>query len=630
MRKGRKIFAILLAMIMVISMAMPAMANTEANSTPDTYTVTIKNPLGSKAERTLDMYQIFKGTIKAADQQATEGENSGTSSQAANKTQVLSDIEWGSAFTGTAGDTLYAALSDTNESTGKYLEFAKTLQATIAAAEVSATDKFEELDKANQIAELLSKNNTHKNLIQEFANAVVEHAIDGSKVTLTASEDKMSYTTTDVEGGYYLIKDRDDSLNGTPDTYTGYIMQVVGDTEMTAKSGNVTVDKDIVDGATTEAADYSIGDEVHFRLIGSLPTYYSEYDEFEYIFHDTMSEGLTFTEAMKATKIKVSFENNGVAREVPKSINGVEVWHADIVHTPTAEDPTTKLDIHFPNLKDVTSDLGVTIDNHTKIIVDYYAILNENAIVGGNGNENSAIIEFSNDPHDTTNKGVTPPDTVYVFTLELDINKIDGSDSSKKLEGAEFILYRQREGKPQYAVLADDNVTIEGWTFYKTQEDIDADEKLTTDEQKAAATFATVLRTGNNGQVKVKGLEADYYYLEEITAPDGYNKIEGATDVNINVTVKETNSTGEVIIEDETGESAKIVLLEIKVGTNGEYEDGDKATGIVTMDVVNNPGSTLPETGGMGTTLFYLVGGAMALLAVVLLITKKRMSSEIQ
>lgn len=203
-----------------------------------------------------------------------------------------------------------------------------------------------------------------------------------------------------------------------------------------------------------------------------------------------------------------------------------------------------------------------------EIKVTYSATVNENAVAVIS--KNHAVLKYSNDPTDGTKTTTTPPDEETVYSSKIVIDKYAAGDESKKLAGATFVLYKvDQEGAKQY---------------YKYNE---SEKKVEWVADKAQATSKT---TDSNGAANFDGLANGTYYLEETKAPDGYNLLDQAVEVVI------------------SGGKTEVELT-------------------VTQKVENNTGSQLPSTGGMGTTIFYVLGSILVLGAVVLLITKKRMST---
>ena len=529
MKMAKRLFTMALALMMILSLAVPAFAAEEA----ETYTIVINHPQ-KKTNHIYEAYQIFSGELSVDEATGRE---------------VLSNIEWGD---GVDGDALLAAL--------------KTESSLFA----DATD-------AQTVADVLSKNNTNTALVNTFRHVVGEHLIAEKAVEQNAVSEDGVYTWNNMPAGYYLIKDQDGSLEGTEETATNYILQVVGDTTVKPKGGGVTHDKLIEDGGNrVEVADYSIGDDVKFVLRGTLPANYADFVNYSYKFVDTLSAGLTFN-----NDVKVYVETSGSKLELTTGyvVNSVN---------PTVTGATFTVD--FADLKQITE---VTVESHSTIIVEYTAKLNEDAVIGGNGNPNESYVIFDNDPHNE-GEGETPKDKVFAFTWELDVFKIDGNNN--KLADAEFVLYRNIDATTQYVkVNADGEVT--DWTVDETE--------------------ASILKSDSNGKFIVKGLEADVYYLKETKAPEGFNLLEQPITVDISATISESAD----------GTTAVVDSLQIKVD-NHPAADGDKEHGIVSMNVVNNPGATLPETGGIGTTLFYVFGALLVAASFVLLVTKKRMTME--
>ena len=207
-------------------------------------------------------------------------------------------------------------------------------------------------------------------------------------------------------------------------------------------------------------------------------------------------------------------------------------------------------------------------------------------------------LTYSNNPNQSGDgepeEGQTPVDKVIVFTYELDVNKVDGADN-KKLEGVTFNLYKKENDVKKYAQVV--NGKLAGWTETEAE--------------------ATELKTDTDGLIKVAGLDDGTYYIHEIKPLAGYNSI---ADVEIVITADTSNG--------QSGNGAVSELVSIDVTANGVAGTGNAAAGTATVTIANNKGSNLPSTGGMGTTIFYVVGSILVLGAAILLITKKRMSAR--
>lgn len=377
--------------------------------------------------------------------------------------------------------------------------------------------------------------------------------------------------TYSAAAGYYLIKDKDGSVTGT-DTYTTYIVQVVGDVTISPKSDVPSFEKKVKDindttdtdaGAWQDSADYDIGDKVPFKLEGTVSSKYNDYKTYYFAFHDQAETGLTFDD----TSVKVYVDGN-------------EITSGYRVESSPADKDT--FDVVFDNLKDIA---GVDIKAGSKITVEYTATLNDKAVLGSKGNVNKAKLEFSNNPneeHSGSGKpktGETPWDNVIVFTYQVVVNKV--KTDSTPLPGAEFTLEKALKGGGKKLVAVVKNT--EGTTF----------------------TF--------------KGLDDGDYILTETVTPATYNTIEPIT---FTVTADHKITwNGEVRNTILTSLSGNVTS-----GTVTFTASADKSS--LTTDVVNQSGATLPGTGGIGTTIFYVIGGLLMAAAAVLLITKKRMNSD--
>ena len=373
--------------------------------------------------------------------------------------------------------------------------------------------------------------------------------------------------TYSAAAGYYLIKDKDGSVTGT-ETYTTYIVQVVGDVTITPKSDAPSFEKKVKDtndttGVTSnwqDSADYDIGDAVPFKLEGTVSSKYADYKTYYFAFHDQAEAGLSFN----ADSVKVCVDDVQIT-------TGYEV-----VTSP--EDGDT-FDVVFANLKYIT-----TVKAGSKITVEYTATLNDKAVLGSQGNVNKAKLEFSNNPNsDQVGKpdkpGETPWDNVIVFTYQVVVNKIDGN--KQPLKGAEFTLEKVLQDNTKKPI--DDVKSTDGTTF----------------------TF--------------KGLDDGKYILTETVTPAGYNTIDP-----IEFTV-----TADHKIEWISGERTDILTSLTGSITDGEITftpSADKSQ--LATNVINNRGTELPGTGGIGTTIFYVIGGLLMAAAAILLITKKRMSND--
>ena len=548
MRKVKKLLGLLLAAVMVLAMGVPTFAASGE------YTITINNAL---AGHTYQAYQVFAGDL-------SENE------------ETLSNVTWGDGVDGTA---ILTALKGTEEETTAY----------------------ENCTTAADVAKVLETYGENSSEMKAFADIVGQHLTKTTSGTCSEyNREEQSYTISGLAAGYYLVKDKDDTVSGA-DAYTDFILKVVKNTEATPKSDVPTVEKKVQEddkynqdggygNGYNDVADWNIGDAVPFKLIGTLPTNFADYDTYQYIFHDTLSAGLDLNE--ESIAVYYASDKAGTDKTSISSDNYT-------IHVPGTEDADQcSFEVAFA---DLTSVEGVNAEKY--IIVEYTATLKKDAEIGLPGNPNKVYLEFSNNPNSggEGDTGETPEDKVIVFTYELDVTKVDGKDANTKLEDAEFKLY---DANGKY-VIVDDEGKVTGWA----------------DNEEGGST----LKSGEDGLFKVIGLDDGTYWLKETKSPDGYNLITDPIKIEIKATT--VNDQEWTAMEDP---SDALTALEIKVtvGSTTTSGNGDTESGIVATDIENNKGATLPETGGMGTTIFYVLGAILVLGAGVLLIARRRTDSE--
>ena len=255
-------------------------------------------------------------------------------------------------------------------------------------------------------------------------------------------------------------------------------------------------------------------------------------------------------------------------KNVKVTVGGVDKT-SDCAITYDVDENANKFTVSIPVL-DKKYDIGAEIK------VTYTAVVNEKAVA--KIENNSATLTYSNDPTDSTSKTTTPPDKETVYSAKIVIDKYaaqaDANDKTHKLAGAQFVLYKEVNGVKQY---------------YKWN---DTDKKVTWTANKEEATVKT---TNENGATSFDGLADGTYYLEEIAAPAGYNLLNDPVKVVVN-------------------------------GANATATNLSALT--VNEEVANQSGTELPSTGGMGTTIFYVLGGVLMAGAFVLLVVRKRMRAE--
>lgn len=391
------------------------------------------------------------------------------------------------------------------------------------------------------------------------------------------------------EPGYYLIVDNIDFSNS--DYYHAYnSFLLVNDTHqgefnviINHKVVKPTVEKKVYDnpdGTSTGgfgfSADHAINEKFQFQLIAKLPAgrdegrAYDYYDKYTVCFNDTLSEGITY-DGLDSVVI----ESNGTPYDITKDSSKYDIDTTDL-------ESQNSFVVKIHDVK--TCAEGLDLNDGATITVTYTAHLNDKAYVNTGSssteNKNSVQLQYSNNPRPGEYWGTTPKSEVYVYTYQLNNTKHAEKEDGTPLPGAVFQLYSDKDCTQEVKLYKVGNI------YFPIKD--------ATDKEKDAVQMIS----GQDGQFNVKGLDAGTYYLKEITPPDGYSACKV-----IPVTIKADHSRNDQ------------VNLE---GSN------------LTNDIVNIKagGITLPSTGGIGTTLFYVVGGGLMVAAIVLLVTKKRMENK--
>ena len=436
---------------------------------------------------------------------------------------------------------------------------------------------------------------------EEVLNGLtIENAIefvDFTKAPVATSSDEGDYYLIDkLEPGYYLIKDANDSLDEKYDAYTAYIIEVVENSTVNPKSSIPEVDKQVWDEEADaeakhtngwgETADHFINETFQFKLIATLPAdvNFAEYEKYQVVFKDQMSQGITFENIVSVKINGAEVQQYTLSDNAKAPFKGAAEWSLTIADIKTAT----------ANAVDLTK--GAVVE------VIYNAHLNEEAKVGNDdSNKNTVYLEYSNNPNagGEADFGKTPEDTVWVFTYEVESTKYaDEIKTGKELPGAGFTLYTTTDGttkgNPVKLVFDTDKNVYRPASAAEIDADANAEEKK----------VVTEMTSDEDGKFHVIGLDVGTYIMEETNVPAGYNK---CADITIEITA----------VHEETDKDNAVTNITMK-------KDNVAASQV---DVVNKSGAVLPETGGMGTTIFYIVGGLLAVAAVVLLITKKRMNS---
>lgn len=403
-----------------------------------------------------------------------------------------------------------------------------------------------------------------------------------SSAAFAADDTSISFKNS----GYYLFL-TDDSSIGTKDSYselrqtgTSPIFAVVGGSavEVTEKTGIPTVTKKIKDDKSgagwADKADSQVGQDVKYQLTGTVAENVASFDSYYYEFRDELSAGLTVTDA----SIKV-FAGSDRA-------SAVEITSGFTPEVKNAENGAGQtLTVKFDNLKLAVANLS----SSTKIFVEYTAQLDPNkAVVGGEGNENTVKLIYSNNPM-SDGKGESVPDTVRDYTYALKLVKGDSADETAKLSGVKFTIQ---------ATGADEG---DGTKFVQEDGSLGADSyEFTTDR---------------NGEINIKGLDAGTYTVEETHTLDGYNTLPkftftitadglGNDEGNNNLSVSATKNGSDLVMKPSVD------------------------NGTVTLTVKNKKGSGLPLTGLNGVTFTWIAGGAVLCIGVAHLIRSRKQAEE--
>ena len=375
-------------------------------------------------------------------------------------------------------------------------------------------------------------------------------ANDGQK---TADSSTVAFTV--LELGYYLVQSDLGALCSLDTT--------MPDVTIKEKNSEPTVEKEVKEdsnGDFGQTNDADIGQTVEFKttitVVDGQPK--------GYVLHDTMSAGLTFNKTTVEVEIGERILTAGTDYTlVTEGLNDGCTFEVRFIDDKDGEGNATGSHALKPN--DV-------------VTVTYSATVNANAVVGDKGNPNTTKLSYT-EGSTTTNETKDSQTRTYVW--EFDVLKYTMKDNAETpLAGAKFVLYKTVDGKNYYVKVTDGKVT--GWTETKAE--------------------GTVFETPDDGSFIISGLDADTYYLEEVEAPAGYNKLAAPVKVTITATIDATTNVGTATV------------------TYGENSTG-------TVKIENKTGVELPSTGGVGTTIFYVIGGLLMAVAVVLLVTKKKMSA---
>lgn len=419
-------------------------------------------------------------------------------------------------------------------------------------------------------------------LVGKDANAIAG-IVKANLGTAAGTVSATPYTFSFSEPGYYFVENTQvpSSDTDTGKAYSDYIVQVVGSVTVNPKSAYPTVDKQVWDetddaenGASDgwgESADHAINESFQFKLIAHIPNdgYIDSYDTYKLVFTDTMSDGVTFESIASVT------------------IGGTTVSNYTCTATAGQKGGSWKLTIE--DAKQVASDL-----KGKDVVVIYNAHLNEDALTvapanpaasSTNANTNKVGLAYSNNPNLSTSMGKTAEDTVFVFTYNVpNFKYYMNGETETPLPEAGFKLYIDEACANEIKMAGSNGV------YYR-----------------ASSAASEEMFPGADGNFTIKGLDVGTYYLKETTTPTGYNTCPV-------MTIQVSASTNHV--ESSDGISASVTYT-LSVG----------GTATAVNKILNQVGATLPTTGGIGTTMFYVIGSVLVIGAVVLLVSKKRMNA---
>lgn len=530
----KKLLAALLAVAMVCAMAIPAFAE---NSEGDV-----------DSHHTYSAFQIFKGDV--------EGNNI--------KDFKISNVDWGSNIINNSDDFLNKLREA--DHIGPLFTNAKSAQEVLA---------------------VISQWHDSDDYSIAFARFVCHYLYSNdANPTYVVRAGSNALTIPEAKAGYYLFVDTTDfSKDDSYHSYNSFLLMVTKgnwNVPITPKAEKPTVEKKVYDnpdgtstGGFGSSADHAINEKFQFQLTATLPDStnraYDYYDKYSVIFHDTLSDGITYDKDDELDSVVIKSNGNTYTITDPSKYT---------INTDKL-DSQNYFEVEIPDVK--TCVAGLDLNDGATITVTYTAHLNDKAYVntagGSTSNINKVYLTYSNNPKDESSIGKTPESTpVYVYTYQLNNTKHQNTVDGPALAGAGFKLYSDAECNNEVGLYQ------EGEFYYPIKD--------------ATGKKAVEMISGENGQFNVKGLDAGTYYLKETTTPEGFTPC------------------------------SVIPPVTITANHNGNHVELDSSKLSTTIINKKAGGITLPSTGGIGTTLFYVVGGGLMVAAIVLLVTKKRMENK--
>lgn len=685
MKKMKKIFALLIAMVMMLGTM-----NMTVYGAANEHTITINNT-DANGTHTYEGYQVFSGNLNAAE-------------------DVMSDIVWGN---GIDSAEVIKALVEANADDKSPL---KGKFDGITEGDSTATPPVP-ASSATDVAKKVAGLDNNSAALDAFAGIISEH-LTSNKTNFTETQTGSKiYTGTVNSDGYYFIKDTTSTLP-EGDTSSKYILNVVKDVTINAKDTSLTPDKEILGAQTNvKAGTAAIGDTVTFQVAIDVPDTTNYKDHFVFVMNDKLDAGMTFmgvkdvkiynqSDVDKNANYKVK-DNATLLTTLTPNPTGTASGYTvtaktgngdyDAYTAPATTEAAVKatggqnIKVVFNNFKTLaeTPIAGTNpVQNYIGkvLVVTYTAVVNDDATFGPTANKNEVEFVYSNNPnHDydgdepgsSDPNGTTPSSVTKTYVSALEIYKYETENGTKKdLAGATFKVTGTnvlnfvkvtgetyitedafntansanpgtytRVGTDIYYKLVDGNYTTtvagstaaDGTTVNDTQyvKPIVKYVKVQVDDvvTEKASDYTATATSNTDGLIEFKGLNAGTYTIEETIAPDGYNKIEGTSTLVI-------AWTDPAVIEAKD-ERERTEVEKAQLANGGFYLDGADAgkftiktssdndnVATVHFEVENNKGTNLPSTGGIGTTMFYIIGAILVIGAGIVLVTRRRMSAN--
>lgn len=534
---------------------------------------------------------------------------------------------------------------------------------TVSGIEWAGTDN--EIQTAVVKAIKAKDNNYKSDIAQDAADWLSAHAEGTGADSKVASDNVFSLiaanlkdstawqkTTKDdaslyrLDAGYWLfLTDSADKLDGkSTDAFTSPVYAVIdgiSTTTVTPKKSVPTVEKKILDDADADGvdvknttkwkdfADSQIGQEVNYKLTGTIANNYATYDSYTYMFTDTLSKGLSYVDGQTQV-FAVNKDSNNIDQYT-------DITENFAVQSTINSDGTTTLTInankgeHGKYLKEI-SKVGAS----TQIVVFYKAVLNGNAVIGNTtdntqkgGNPNTVKLEYSNNPYDGNGTGETIGDTVADFAFKLNLKKVD-QGTEQGLENAVFTI-QSADTNTENQYIASTEGTVDGVRVVEGQ--------LVTVTNTKKLPECVKFTSGNDGKIVVSGLDAGSYKVTEIQTPDPAKYPTTADPFTFTITstydkdtMKVKTLEAKVSEADEKRTDIAFGKLDGNAGDNALHgQDGtgtDAAAGEVTINVGNTKSVGLPLTGLNGVTFTWIAGGAVLCIGVAHLIRSRKQAEE--